>query len=85
MNRILNSSLLLVALSVSGVQAFADDAKSPGTPTSNQMMKDCIEKQKATDVSMSKADVKRLCKDQLKQQKKNGVLAEPPPVDTPHN
>jgi hypothetical protein len=84
MNRIIGS-LFLTGLSVCAVAAFADDAATPGTPTNHQMMKDCIEKQKASDVSMSKAEMTRICKDQLKNQKKAGVLADPPPTDTPHN
>ena len=84
MNRIINS-VVLIGLSLCAAQAFADDSATPGTPTSHQLLKDCIEKQKASDVSMSKAEMTRLCKEQLKQQKKAGVPVDPPPVDTPHN
>ena len=68
-----------------GGQAFADDTVGRATPTDHQTLKTCIEKQKTADVTMSEAQMKRICKDQLKQQKQAGVPAEPAPVDTPHN
>jgi carbonic anhydrase len=79
------NSLVLVGLSVCGAHAFADDSMSQAAPTSHQMMKDCIERQKTADVNRSQAEMKRICKDQLKQQKQTGVPAEPPPTDAPHN
>jgi hypothetical protein len=78
-------SLALVGLSLCGTYALADDSMSRATPTHHQSMKDCIEKQKMTDVNMSQAEMKRLCKDQLKQQKQTGAPADPAPTDTPHN
>jgi hypothetical protein len=84
-NRTRASMLLAVALCVSGARAFADDSMTHVTPTTHQMMKDCMERQKATDVTQSKAQMKRICKDQLKQQKQTGVPAEPVPTDTPHD
>jgi pentapeptide MXKDX repeat protein len=84
MNRII-SCIVLIGFSVCGAQAFADDSMSRATPTDHQMMKDCIEKQKATDVNMSKAEMTRICKDQLKQQKKTGAPLDSPPTDTPRN
>jgi len=84
MNRII-SCIVLIGFSVYGAQAFADDSMSRATPTDHQMLKDCIEKQKTTDVNMSKAEMTRICKDQLKQQKKTGAPIDPPPTDTPHN
>lgn len=84
MNRTINS-LVLVGLSVCGAHAFADDSMSRATPTGHQMMKDCVERQKTADVNMSQAEMKRICKDQLKQQKQTGVPAEPAPTDTPRN
>jgi hypothetical protein len=79
------NSMTFVALTLCGVHAFADDSMSHVTMTKSQSMKDCIERQKTADVSMSKAEMKRICKDQLKQQKQTGALAEPPAADTPHN
>jgi hypothetical protein len=78
-------SLALVGLSFCGAHAFADDSMSRATPTSHQMMQDCIERQKSADVNMSLAAMKRICKDQLKQQKQTGVPADPAPTDTPRN
>ncbi len=66
-----------------GTAAFADDSMSRATPSDHQMMKECIERQKTKDVTMSKSDMKRYCKDELKRQKATGSLPEPPPVDTP--
>jgi hypothetical protein len=34
---------------------------------------------------MSKAAMKRMCRDQLKQQKQTGTPPDPPPVDAPAN
>jgi hypothetical protein len=79
------NSLVLVGLSFCGTYALADDSMSRATPTNHQAMKDCIQKQKMTDVNMSQAEMKRLCKEQLKQQKQNGTPADPAPTDTPHN
>jgi hypothetical protein len=78
-------SVTFIALTLCGVQALADDSMNHVTMTKSQLLKDCIERQKTTDVSMSKAEMKRLCKDQLKQQKQTGTPAEPPAADTPHN
>jgi hypothetical protein len=78
-------SVTFIALTLCGVQAIADDSMSHVTMTKSQSMKDCIERQKSTDVTMSKAEMKRFCKDQLKQQKQTGAPAEPPAIDTPHN
>jgi hypothetical protein len=86
MNRTV-AALTLIGCSV-GVcagQAFADDTVSRATPTDRQALKTCIDKQKTADVTMSEAQMKRMCKDQLKQQKQSGIPVEPAPVDTPHN
>jgi hypothetical protein len=84
MNRIV-AALTLIGFSVCSAQALADDTVSRATPTDHQMLKECIEKQKTADVTMSEAQMKQICKDQLKQQKKSGIPAEPAPTDTPHN
>jgi len=84
MNRTI-AVLGLFGFAICGAQSFADDSVSRATPTDHQMMKDCIEKQKTADVTMSEAQMKRICKDQLKQQKQSGIPADPPPTDTPHN
>jgi hypothetical protein len=84
MNRILKCALLL-GVTICAAQAYADDSMTRATPTDQQLLKDCIEKQKASDVTMSKAAMKRMCKDQLKQQKATGVPLDAPPTDTPRN
>ena len=84
MNRIV-TALTLTGFAVCSVQALADDTVSRATPTNHQMLKECIEKQKTADVTMSEAQMKRICKDRLKQQKQSGIPTEPAPTDTPHN
>lgn len=76
---------ILASCILFGTAASADESMSSVTPTKEQMMKDCIEKQKAGDVTMSKSHMKRLCRDQMKRQKAGGTAAETPPTDTPHN
>jgi hypothetical protein len=76
-------SVALIGLFAWGVHALADDTVSRATPTNQQLMKECIEKQKETAVNMSKSELKRICKDQLKRQKQTGVPLDPPPTDTP--
>jgi hypothetical protein len=78
-------STVLVAATLCAAQAPADDSMSHVTMTKSQMMKDCIEKQKTADVTMSKAAMKRMCRDQLKAQKETGTPTDPPPVDKPAN
>jgi pentapeptide MXKDX repeat protein len=77
-------TVALVGLLVAG-HAFADDSMSRASMTEQQAMKDCIERQKAGAVNMSKAQMKRLCRDKLKDQKKTGDMPEQPAADTPHN
>jgi pentapeptide MXKDX repeat protein len=79
------SSIAFAAAILFGGHALADDSMTRADMTKRQLMNDCMEKQKATDVTMSKTQMKRFCKDQLKQQKASGAFPEPPPVDTPHN
>jgi hypothetical protein len=75
-------ALLIGAIAGAGT-AIADDSMSRATPTDSQRLKDCIEKQKQADVNMSKAQMTRICKDKLKQQKSGGEPVDPPPTDTP--
>lgn len=84
MNRAINS-VVLTGLILCSAQAFADDSMTKATPTNHQMMKECIDKQKTSAVNMSKAEMKRICKDQLKNQKETGAMPSPPPADTPHD
>ncbi len=67
-----------------GSFALADDSMGRVTPTDHQLLKECMERQKTnTNVTVSKAQAKRYCKDELKRQKATGASPERPPVDTP--
>jgi pentapeptide MXKDX repeat protein len=77
-------TVALAGLFVAG-HALADDSMSRASMTDQQAMKDCMERQKVGAVNMSKAQMKRLCRDQLKDQKKTGDMLEQPAADTPHN
>jgi hypothetical protein len=60
----------------------ADDSMSRATPTKKQMMKDCIRKHETADVNLSKPELNRICKDELKQDKLTGS---PPPPAAPND
>jgi hypothetical protein len=80
-------ALTVAPLLLCGALALADDSTMRSvTPTDAQLVKTCMEKQKTnTNVTMSKEQMKRYCKDQLKQQKATGEMPEAPPTDTPHD
>jgi hypothetical protein len=82
MRQLSYSLAFAAAASLSG-QSFADDPVSRATPTKHQSMQECIEKQKTADVTMSKSQMTRICKDELKRQKELGEST-PPPSDAPH-
>ena len=77
-------TLALAGLLVAG-HALADDSMSRASMTEQQALNDCMERQKAGAVNMSKAQMKRLCKDKLKDQKATGDMPEQPATDAPHN
>ncbi len=77
------SAIAFLALGVSATPGFADDTMSQATPSNHQTMKECIERQKTKDVTMSKSEMKRYCKDELKRQKATGAMPERQPTDTP--
>ena len=57
-----------------GSFALADDSMGRVTPTDHQLLKECMERQKTnTNVTVSKAETKRYCKDELKRQKATGA------------
>lgn len=64
--------------------ALADDSMGRVTPTEHQLLTECMERQKTNNVTVSKAEAKRYCKDELKRQKATGATPERAPVDTPH-
>jgi hypothetical protein len=71
--------LALASAVFAGAISQADDSMSRTTPTKHQMMKECIEKQKTADVTMSKAAMDRFCKDEVKRRLAGD--APPPPTD----
>ena len=78
------NTLILAGLVIFGTQAIADDSASP-TPSKDQMMKDCMAKQKATNSSMSQSAMETVCKNQIeKQQKEGNDLATGPQANKPH-
>jgi hypothetical protein len=79
---IVTSATLAVALLGAG-SALADDSVSRATPTQHQSLKACIEKQKTADVTMSKSEMTRICKDELKRERELGEST-PPPRDSSH-
>ena len=83
MTRLLVPFAFLTAGALLGTQAFADDSIR-ATPNKHQLMQQCIENQKTADVTMSKSQMTRICKDELRRQKELGESA-PPPSDTPRN
>jgi hypothetical protein len=79
MNKLISWVSISAALLTSPV--FADDPMPRATPTQHQSLKACIEKQKTADVNMSKSEMTRLCKDQIKRDKAGDTP--PPPSDMP--
>lgn len=84
MNRSL-TALALASFTLLSAAGFADDSLNRATPTDEQLIKTCIEKQKMGNVTMSHAAMDRYCRNELKRQKATGELPENPPVDTPHD
>ncbi len=78
-------SIALVGLLLMGANSLADDSWNRSIMTKRQMISDCLQKQKASDVTLSKLDIFRICRDQLRQQKTSGAFPEAPPRDSPHN
>jgi hypothetical protein len=77
--------LALAPLALVASLVFADDSMGRVTPTDHQLLKECMERQKTNaNVTVSKAEAKRYCKDELKRQKATGATPERAPVDTPH-
>jgi hypothetical protein len=72
---------LLIAAALFAGTALADDSMDRATPTKHQTFKECIAKQKTADVNMSKSQMTRLCKDEMKREKAGDTP--PPPSDAP--
>jgi hypothetical protein len=73
---------ILAAVTLCGVQAYADDAAAE---SKHQMMKDCMAKQKASESGRPKDEMKKSCKDVTKTEKQNADQAAAAPAETPHN
>jgi hypothetical protein len=82
--KLLSSCLMTATLAGLAMQVCADDSMTRATPNKHQMMKECLEKQKTVDVNMSKSEMTRLCKDEIKKAQTVGD-APLPPSDTPHD
>ena len=70
--------LLLISASFISLQGFADQAMKQATPNKHQLLKDCERKHQMQDVNLSKSELARLCKDELKAGKQTGATATPP-------
>jgi hypothetical protein len=81
------NALGAIPLLLCAAWALADEPPGNGvTPTDEQLIKTCMEKQKtSSNVTMSKAQARRYCTDKLKQQKATGEMPEQPPSDVPHD
>ena len=79
------NTVLVAGLVICGSQAIADD--SPSTSQSkDQMMKECMAKQKATNSSMTQEAMETVCKNQIeKKQKEGNDLATGPQANKPQS
>lgn len=78
--------LTLAPIALCASFAWSDDGMKRVTPTDQQLLKQCMERQKtSSNVTVSKSEAKRYCKDELKRQKETGASPERAPVDTPHD
>ena len=73
--------VMMTATALLATVAMADDSMTKATPSKHQTLKECIEKQKTADVNMSKSQMTRLCKDEIKREKAGDIP--PPPADQP--
>ncbi|MGD0493336.1 MAG: hypothetical protein ABSC32_17505 [Steroidobacteraceae bacterium] len=74
----------LAPVALASSLAFADDSMGRVTPTDHQRLRECVEHQMSNpSVTVSKAEAKRYCKDQLKRQKATGASPEPQPAAPP--
>jgi hypothetical protein len=77
------TSLVVTGLVFFGTQAISQD--SPATSANKeQMMKDCMAKQKATNSSMTQEAMETVCKNQIEKKQKDGNdLATGPQANKP--
>jgi hypothetical protein len=82
------TTIFMVGFVAASAQAIADDSTPTQSPTQNQAsMKDCMDKQKATNSSMTQEAMKTVCQNEAKRHKdKNGNdLATAPQDPKPQN
>jgi pentapeptide MXKDX repeat protein len=81
--------VLMVSALSCATQAFAQDTSSkdsstkPSMSEKHQMMKDCMDRQKASNPSMSKSDMRKACKDEMKAQQDSSMQKMPKHDTTP--
>jgi uncharacterized membrane protein (DUF106 family) len=64
------ASVAVFALVGVAAQTFADDVvTTSGKAQQRKVMQECMKKQAAADSTMSKADIKKTCQDQMQAQK----------------
>lgn len=75
----------LVALIALSAQAVANDAVKAGTPNKSQAMKDCMDRQKASNSGLTQSAMETVCKNEAKGngQKNGNDLATGPKSNTP--
>jgi hypothetical protein len=76
--RLSAAALLLGAALACASTAHADDASgvdTSGVPSTHQLMKDCMAKQKASESGKTRADMRKACKDVTKNEKQNDQRA----------
>lgn len=69
--------IVLAAIAGLGSQAFADDMSQH-----RQMMKECMDQQKAQDSSMSKEQMRKACKEQMKAHQQSSSSSSSTPNQT---
>jgi len=78
MNRIL-APLAITGLMLVGSYAFADDEVSQaGIAQQHKMMKDCMARHASEGNGMTKGDMEKACKDEMKSQKDNSSAMSDP-------
>jgi hypothetical protein len=74
-------ALLIITALLCASTARAEDP--PAVPSKHQLMKQCMEKQKASESGKNHADMRKACKDVTKNEKQNDERAAGDPQSTP--
>lgn len=79
------STMVVAGVVMVGSQAMAQDSPT-ASQSKDQMMKDCMAKQKATNSSMTQEAMETVCKNQIEKKQKDGNdLATGPQANKPQN